>query len=282
MDKVNFDAWSGRTVTETGGISDAQAQMIAATLNYKNSERLGVATKLPLLWHWFAFPNTVLTEHLGRDGHPKLGEFMPPVRLERRMWAGGALRFHSPLHIGDTIRRRTRIGQITEKEGRSGPMVLMTLHHEIFCDGGLAVEERQDIVYLDIPKQPVAQKKTPMPDRSLSMSRRVETPETLLFRFSAMTFNAHRIHYDKTYAQQVEHYPDLVVHGPLQAMLLMQAATQHAGRMPSDFHFRAIHPMFAGQGLDVVALEQDGALDLYTGQGGHQGMQATALWEGTV
>ncbi len=282
MDKVNFDAWSGRTVTETGGISDAQASMIAATLNYSAPDRLKVASTLPPLWHWFAFPNTVLTDHLGRDGHPRLGEFMPPVRLERRMWAGGALRFHAPLHIGDTIRRRTRIGHITEKQGRAGPMVLMTLHHEILCNGALAVEERQDIVYLDIPKQPVAQKTTPMPNLPTGALQQVETPETLLFRFSAMTFNAHRIHYDKTYAQEVEHYPDLVVHGPLQAMMLMQMATKQTGRVPSDFHFKAIHPMFAGQGLDLVAVEQDGALDLYTGQNGHQGMQATALWEGTV
>lgn len=281
MDKLNLAAWTGNVITEVGEISVQLANQIIATLGDSRPNDAKDKAHLSPLWHWCAFPTTTAGAQLGRDGHPSLGSFMPPLHFRRRMWAGGALRFHAPLHIGEALMRRTTLRSIVEKEGQTGPMVFVTLDHSIYGDAGLAIEERQDIVYLDIPPHYRAPKPIQMPSKGEIMVA-VDTPETLLFRYSALTFNAHRIHYDKDYAQRVEHYPGLVVHGPLQATLLMQAAITHKGRAPSDFHFRGVHPMFSDHNLDIVGVVQDGGLEICTGQLGHQGMKATVLWEDTV
>lgn len=281
MDKVNFDAWTGNTTLETGAISTQLASQIIATLGDARTDHARHEGQIAPLWHWCAFPPTTSMEHLSQDGHPRLGDFMPPLPFRRRMWAGGALRFHAPLHIGENLTRRSSLRSIKEKDGQTGPMVFVTVDHAIYGEKGLAIEERQDIVYLDIPKEYKAPKAIPLPETA-DVTGRVETPETLLFRYSALTFNAHRIHYDRTYAQEVEHYPGLVVHGPLQAALLMQSAISHKGRNPSDFHFRGVHPMFSDHDLDIRGTEQDGCLEICTGQLGHQGMQASIMWEGTV
>ncbi|MFY0595491.1 MAG: MaoC family dehydratase N-terminal domain-containing protein [Cognatishimia sp.] len=233
---------------------------------------------LPPLWHWAAFPPLTPTDHLGEDGHPPTGGLLPPMAQKRRMWAGGSLRFHAPLLVGEKLKRKSTVLDIKIKETGAGDMVLVTVEHRICGQAGLAIEERQDIVYLNMPTSFVPPKKRAMPD-SPAFQASHATPATLLFRYSAVTYNAHRIHYDLPYAQEVEHYPALVVHGPLQATLLMQAATAHKDAVPSDFHYRGVHPMFGGTDLDIVAVEEDGALNLFTGQDGHQGMQATAMWE---
>lgn len=281
MDQLNLIAWQGRMENEIGGISELRAAQMHATLGTARSPAPRTGDALPPLWHWAAFPPLTPMEELGEDGHPRLGGFLPPIRLDRRMWAGGMLRFHAPLKVGERMQRRSTIREITEKNGAAGPMVFVTVDHAIFGERGLAVEERQDIVYLPIPDRYAPPAKRTMPDAPVLRESHAMS-EPLLFRYSALTFNAHRIHYDLPYAQIVEHYPGLVVHGPLQATLLMQAAVAHKGRVPDDFHFRGVHPMFAGTDLDVVAVEEDGALALCTGQEGHQGMQATAIWEETV
>ncbi|MFC3616183.1 MaoC family dehydratase N-terminal domain-containing protein [Lutimaribacter marinistellae] len=277
MDQLNIQAWQGRVDDQRGGVSEPQAQRIASVLADPGTRLPGDV--LPLLWHWCAFPNAASMEELGRDGHPMVGDFLPPVRLERRMWAGGALRFHAPLRVGERMTRQSTVRKVEEKDG---PMVLVTVDHVIRGERGIAIEERQDIVYLPIPDSYTPPRKREMP-ASPDFASKMAMTETLLFRYSAITFNAHRIHYDLAYAREVEHYPGLVVHGPLQATLLMQAATQYRGRPPCEFHFRAVHPMFAGEPLDIAATDDiDGSLMLCTGQGGHQGMQATAIWQGTV
>lgn len=276
MDKLNTQNWVGRETMRFGGLNVIQAAQIHAVIGEGAAPMDG--EPLPELWHWCAFPDPSPNDMLGRDGHPRGGSLLPPVPLERRMWAGGALTFHRRLRVGEALEMRSRVKSVTEKMGKSGPMVFVTLDHEIYGDRGLAIEERQDIVYLEIPDSFAPPKKQPVPAPAVES---LDTPETLLFRYSAVTFNAHRIHYDRTYTQEVEHYPDLVVHGPLQASLLMRAATRTKGRAPLFFDFRGVHPMFSGAPCDIAMQDGDDALQLWTGQGGHQCMQARAVWEET-
>jgi 3-methylfumaryl-CoA hydratase len=272
----------GDTATEIGGVSQMQAAQIHAVLGTPRSAAPVSGDLLPPLWHWAAFPPTAPMCDLGPDGHPVSAGILPPAGQTRRMWAGGALRFAAPLRIGEPLERRSRIRSVTRKDGKSGPMTVMTVDHAIYGAAGLAVEERQDIVYLPMPESYAPPRKLPMPERPV-LRHVAPMSETLLFRFSAITFNAHRIHYDQAYATQVEHYPGLVVHGPLQALLLCDAARRHVGRAPAQFDYRGVHPMFHQEALDIVGTDgEDGELLLFTGQGGHQGMQASATWEGTV
>ena len=285
MDQLNVRAWEGRTDLQEGVISPAQAAQIHATLGSSRHAAPTMGEAMDPLWHWCAFTPTNPMGELSRDGHPILGDFLPPVRLERRMWASGSLSFGAPLRVGERLTKRSFIRSVTEKEGGSGPMVLVSVDHKIYGEQGLAIEERQDIVYLDIPDTFRPPRPRALPENPVLHERR-QVSEPLLFRFSAITFNAHRIHFDLPYAQEVEHYPGLVVHGPLQATWLMQAACAHRGRRPKHFDFRGVHPVFLTPGesreIEVMGTEDEvGGLLLCTGQGGHQGMQATAIWEET-
>ena len=280
MDQINLDAWIDRSDLTQGGVSSQAAQMAHAVLGQPNQSAPQEGDVLPHLWHWFAFPPTTPMDALREDGHPRLGDFMPPVRLNRRMWAGGNLQFRAPVHVGEPLTRRTRIANIVEKGGAAGEMVIVSLDHEISASGRLAITERQNIVYLQIPdsyKPPRRVAAVPTPD----VHEPVEVTPPLLFRYSAITFNAHRIHYDLPYAQEVEHYPDLVVHGPLQANLLMEQATRHRGFAPSMFSYRGVHPLFAGDQLTLSTVKSsDAEWSLSTvANGTHQCMQASAIWE---
>lgn len=275
MDQVNMDAWVGRALCDNGGVDLRTATQLNATLGETAGSPPAEGDTMPGLWHWCAFPPATHLQNLGADGHPRGGALLPQMHLPRRMWAGGALTFHALLRIGDRLERRSTVRNITPKQTRAGDMVLVTLDHEISNSRGLTIEERQDIVYLPIPDQYRAPQKRPL---DVDAIERIETSTPLLFRFSALTFNAHRIHYDLEYTRNVEHYPDLVVHGPLQAAMLMRRATALHGRMPDTFVFRAVHPMFARGGMDIGVREAGGAMTLWTGQDGHQCMQATATW----
>lgn len=280
MDQVNLGAWIDRSETTLGGISQQKSELIHAVLGRRGAAAPQGAARLPHLWHWYAFPPAVAMEELGEDGHPRLGDFMPPVRLNRRMWAGGSLEFLAPLHVGETLTKRSRIADIQEKSAKSGEMVLISLDHEISGSEGLAIRERQDIVYMEMPDRYRAPKAIAAPaETDLSEAIAVSTP--LLFRYSSITFNAHRIHYDLAYTREVEHYPDLVVHGPLQANLLMDMATRHRGHAPSVFSYRGVHPAFASDQITTVATKKSAAeWSLSTvANGAHQCMQANAMWE---
>lgn len=282
MDAVNIVAWEGRSTTATGGVSASLAARIHATLDTTGTAPPAEGDPLPPLWHWCAFPTGVPTADLGVDGHPHLGDFLPPIHLSRRMWAGGSLDFHAPIAVGDPLSLRSTIVKIDEKARDADPMVFVTVEHELRGPRGLAVRERQTIVYLNIPAEFAPPRKRPMPEAPAE-HRIFPVGETTLFRFSAVTFNAHRIHYDLKYTQDVERYPALVIHGPLQAMKLMELARARRGGPPSHFEFRGVHPMFLGAPLDLMAVEEeDGGLSLHAGQSGHQGTVARAFWEGTV
>lgn len=280
MDQVNLHAWIDRTEVVRGGISAQRAAMVHAVLGRKDTPAPTLRDRAPALWHWYAFPPTVGMHDLREDGHPQSADFMPPLQLNRRMWAGGKLDFIKPLHIGEALERRTRIADISEKSGATGEMVIVSLEHEIHGAQGLAVQERQNIVYLNIPDSYVPPKAIPAPEDS-DFQRDVAVSTPLLFRYSAITFNAHRIHYDLPFAQQVEHYPDLVVHGPLQANLLIEQATHHRGTPPTSFSYRGVHPLFAQDQLSLVANKDSNtkwALSTVA-NGTHQCMQATVNWE---
>ena len=278
MDQVNVEAWVGRTLSDRGGVDVRLAAQLHATLGRSDIAAPAEGDLLPGLWHWCAFPPLASMEQLGPDGHPGGGTLLPVLHLPRRMWAGGSLTFHAPLRVGDTMIRHSSVHDITSKKTAAGDMVLVTVNHAIHGPRGLAITERQDIVYLPIPDQYEPPRKRALDS---PVCDRVETTPPLLFRYSALTFNAHRIHYDLDYTRSVEHYPDLIVHGPLQATCLMRRAFEAEGRPPTAFSFRAVHPMFATGGMDIAMREEDGGLTLWSGQDGHQCMTATAIWDGT-
>ena len=231
----------------------------------------GAGDPLPSFWHWIYFLEARPRDALGRDGHPAKGAggFIPDLGLPRRMWAGGRLEFHRPLPLGCEAVRETTIEAIEEKSGRTGPLAFVTLRHEVSDPDGLAVTERQDIVYREDPAPDVPR---PAPAAAPTDEDRRENwrlGPVELFRYSALTFNGHRIHYDRDYAREVEGYPGLVVHGPLIAQLMLGAAEAAHGRAKT-FEFRARTPAFDGEEI-AICLKTDSP------EAGDAGPRAT-LW----
>ena len=247
---AGFDAWVGRSEVAEDAVTARQVRQMAATLG-ADGLVMADGDPLPPLWHWMGWLPETPMAGLGPDGHPARGGFLPPVPLERRMWAGGRLTFHSALRIGQPMRRTSTILKVSEKSGSTGQMVFVTVGHETAGPEGLAVREEQDIVYVAMPDRFTPPPPVPAPE-GVAWSDPVAMDTVRLFRFSALTFNAHRIHFDLPYATEVEKYPGLVVHGPMQAMLLMQAAQAHARpALPARFKFRGVRPMFH---FDTVTL----------------------------
>lgn len=270
----------GRITQAVGAISAQQADMIGATLRpHWQAGTLVAGDPLPLLWHWAAFAPTAAMEDIGPDGHPKLGGFMPDLGLGRRMWAEGNLRFLAPLHVGEPLTRQSEITSLDHKQAGQTPMAVLSIRHRIDGAHGPAIEEDQTIVYLPLPDRYAPPKPLPAPDVA-DFDETVTMDPVRLFRYSAVTFNGHRIHYDRDYATGVEHYPGLVVHGPLQASLLIDAATRHAGRPPETFRYRGVHPMFDSHALRLIGtMNKDQTMTLCTAApAGHIGTQATAGW----
>lgn len=278
----NLKDWIGRQETAKGCVPFTVAQTIHATLGRGDAVCPTEGEAMPPLWHWYAFPPAVSMGGLAEDGHPALGGFLPPVPYERRMWASSSLHFVGDLRVGEDITKQSTITAVDEKTGSTGGMVFVVVEHELFGSQGLAVRETQAIVYLPIAPEFTPPPKHPGPTENLSVDTREPISTSLLFRYSAITFNAHRIHYDLPYTQQVEHYPGLVVHGPLQANLLIARATAWKGVRPDRFSFRGVHPMFHTSDLHLRATENGvGSLDMCTvaATGGHVCMRAKAEWE---
>ena len=239
-----YSDWVGRRTVAEDGIALSTARAAASLFDRVDLE-LGVGTPLPALWHWFYFLPTAPQSRLSRDGHPERGGFMPPIALPRRVFAGARARFHGPLRIGVPARRQSEILDVTLKSGRSGELAFVTVAHRIEQEGELCIDEERDIVYKE-EGDPVPAPTTvePEPVEAGMWERRVVPDPRLLFRFSALTFNAHRIHYDRPYAVDVEGYPGLVVHGPLTAMLLGELVRSHDPRPATAFSFRGRRPLF--------------------------------------
>lgn len=281
MGEPDITDWIGKVEEREDTLAPVIASQLAATMPEcgLNPSDVRAGAPLPPLWHWSAFQPDAPMEELGGDGHPKLGGFLPPVPLERRMWAGGRLTFHAPLHVGETLRRRSEILNVTEKTGSTGRLVFVTVSHELKGDAGLAISEEQDIVYTEMPSEYRPPKKKPAPEAT-AFNVHVPITTARLFRYSAATFNAHRIHYDRPYATEVEKYPGLLIHAPMQATLLMGVAVRHRGTTPGRFSFRGVHPMFDFHDMRLVGVDDGEALDLCTvaTDEEHQGLQARAEW----
>lgn len=233
-----WENWVGRTTRSEAYLDPAQANRMAVTLDREPGFADGDA--LPAAWHWLYFHDLVPASQLGGDGHPALGVTMPPVPLPRRMWAGGRLEFAAPLVLGSCAERVNTISSIVPKEGRSGKLMFVTVDSEILSDGVVALRERQDIVYRELVGSGSAQPPSAPEDAAFSDTWRVNS--TTLFRYSALTFNGHRIHYDVDYARDVEGYDNLVIHGPLIATLLLDAAARNDHDVES-FAYRAKSPL---------------------------------------
>ena len=231
---TNLSDWIGRTAVLDEPIDLALAQRIAISLaEGDTAQHLEAGAPLPPLWHWCFFQTPTVASNLSLDGHPRRGGFLPPVSLPRRMWAGGSLRFHKPLPIAAIILRKSRIRSIEEKEGRSGPLVFVSIDHHYTANGTLLLEERQDLVFREQAKKEAEGAESLPPSTALEdggarnnavASTKIVPSEVALFRYSALTFNSHRIHYDRDYAKNVEGYAGLVVHGPLLATQLCEFA----------------------------------------------------------
>ncbi|MEX2408820.1 MAG: MaoC family dehydratase N-terminal domain-containing protein, partial [Rhodovibrionaceae bacterium] len=208
---------------------------------------------LPPLWHWLYFWEVAASESLGLDGHAARGEFLPPLPLPRRMWAGGRIAFHAPLRLGEAVQRRSAIASVTQKQGRSGPLAFVTVKHEIGPPGGqTAVSEEHDIVYRAAPDRTAPPARAQTAPEHADWRQEVTPGPVLLFRYSALTFNSHRIHYDADYVREAEGYPGLVVHGPLLATLLLGAAGRATGTPARRFSFRVQKPAIAGRLLALA------------------------------
>lgn len=274
-------AWLGRTETREGALTPELAGMLMGALGHPSMPQPAVHTGavMPVLWHWAAFPDFVPIAGIATDGHPRLGGFLPPLPFSRRMWAGGSLTVRGRFAIGERITKRSEILSIDFKTGSTGDMAFVRVGHDLRGEGGGAIREEQDIVYLPIPDAFRPPRAIAAPAAPL-FAEAVEVGPVRLFRYSAATYNAHRIHYDRDYARDVEKYPGLVVHGPMQATLLMEAAIRNCGHAPARFSFRGVHPMFDGHLTLMAEPDGDRALKLCTvAPGGHQGLQARFEWE---
>jgi 3-methylfumaryl-CoA hydratase len=253
LSNIDLSAWIGRTETRPDVISAGPVARLAATLDRSDLTTGGEGDVLPPLWHWLYFLPDTPGAGLGEDGHAKRGGFLPPVPLPRRMWAGSRVTFHRPLRIGDPLTRTSLIRSVDERNGRSGPLVIMTLSRTLAGPRGLAITKEQDIVYREAAKPGAPATAAAAAARvEKQRSRLVMPSEPLLLRYSALTFNAHRIHYDREYATRVEGYPALVVQGPLIATLLLDfVSRERPTAKVSRFEFKAVSPLFDGAAFEV-------------------------------
>lgn len=244
---MNLQDWIGRSETLEDIATATPYAALSATLDRPDTKRPAPGTPLPYLWHWLYFLPIHAQSEIGPDGHARRGGFLPPVSLPRRMWAGSDFEFHEPLCVGDTLVRTSTIVDVKEKSGRTGRLVFVKVRHELRRNGSadVALTEHHNIVYRAAPAPGDVAPPPQVAPTEFAWVRRIVADDVLLFRYSALTFNGHRIHYDRKYVTEVEGYPGLIVHGPLIATLLMDLLRRH---MPEatvhKFEFKAIRPTF--------------------------------------
>jgi 3-methylfumaryl-CoA hydratase len=279
---MNFDNWLGRTETSTDVMTATPYAALSGTLD-RPVARPPDGTPLPALWHWLYFLPLYRQSEVGPDGHARRGEFLPPVPLPRRMWAGSDFEFHHPLRIGDRVSRVSTIAGISAKSGRSGSLVFVKVRHELrrSDEAAVAIAETHEIVYREAAKPgAIARSAVPAPDTA-AWERKVVPDAVLLFRYSALTFNGHRIHYDRRYVTEVEGYPGLIVHGPLLATLLLDLLREHRPEATIvRFEFRALSPLFDIDAFFLCGQPADQGRTVRLWASDHRGglaMDATAI-----
>jgi 3-methylfumaryl-CoA hydratase len=257
MNLDELKQWSGTTESLADRVTTSALKALAATLDREDpAPQPGDA--IPPCWHWLYFLPLHRHSQIGPDGHTRRGGFLPPVPLPRRMWAGSRLEFVRPLRVGEAITRTSRIVDVSGKGGRTGPLVFVRVRHEIDDAAGIAVVEEQDIVYRELPESGEAAPAALSAPTDHDWVREIHPDAVLLFRYSALTFNGHRIHYDRRYVTEVEGYPGLVVHGPLIATLLLDLLRRHmSDAQVSRFGFRAVKPIFDVAAFHVCGRRAD-------------------------
>ena len=268
LDQDHLRGWIGRSMEAEDLVT---ARLVAEYSATFDPRLVAVpAGDAPLGLNWCLAPAIAPMVELGEDGHPARGGFLPPVPLPRRMWAGGAVEHHAPLRVGDEVVRRSSVEDVTFKEGRTGPLCFVTVRHTYATRRGPALSERHDIVYRGAdpspaPTRPATPPSRPAADRPSDVTWRVEASPVMLFRYSALTFNGHRIHYDRPYVTGVEGYAGLIVHGPVQGTLCLNLVATLLGGTPTRFGFRNLSPLTAGMPFDVAAARQpDGTVTCWT------------------
>jgi 3-methylfumaryl-CoA hydratase len=284
----DLQAWVGRERFEDDVLTLFPARGMTALLD-RDPGTVKHGSPLPLGWHWLYFKPLTRQSDLGDDGHERRGAFLPPVPLPRRMWAGGRMRFHAPLTLDEPVERISTIDRIEEKRGRSGALVFVDVRHRVSGSNGVAVDEVQTLVYREpaardahAPEsRPAAGARSTIDAPAPLWSDRFEATEAALFRFSALTFNGHRIHYDNPYAIGVEGHAGIVVHAPLLALLLLDAATRNEpGRTPTLFDYRATQALYAPATILLEADAPSCSTLRARADGGPTAMTAAIDWSG--
>jgi 3-methylfumaryl-CoA hydratase len=279
IDVDHLRQWIGRTQEASDIVTAQLVKALRATL-FLDIGAPQAGDTAPLTTHWCLAQPVAPMSEIGPDGHPARGGFLPPVPLPRRMWAGGRLEFLDGLRVGDAVTRTSRIADVALKSGSSGALCFVAVDHTIATPRGVAIRERQDIVYRDVA--PAGANAAPAKAPAAPAAKHREThmaDPVLLFRYSALTFNGHRIHYDRDYVTKVEGYPGLVFHGPLQAALLVEFAARLRGKAPARFAYRGVQPLFDGAGFSVNAGDGNNPLEVWTANAsGAPTMKATAEW----
>jgi 3-methylfumaryl-CoA hydratase len=273
----DFRNWIGRTERVEDDLAVAQGLAAAATFD-ESADPYVRGAALPMPWHWFYFLPRAAQAQLDDDGHPRRGGFLPPIPYPRRMFAGSRITLHTPLRLGVPAVREGTVRDVQLKSGKSGALAFVTVGYRFTQDGVVCIEEEQDIVY----REPGARVEAPTPVEwpappAGTWMRDITPDPRLLFRFSALTFNAHRIHYDRRYAHDVEGYPGLIVHGPLTAVLLAQLVRMHTDAPIVQFAFRGVAPLFDLHPYRLTGRRDDHVVALEAvGPDGRVALQATA------
>lgn len=280
---AHLQTWQGKSETTPDSITTAPLRALSATLD-RDDAPPAPGSVVPPLWHWLYFLPHARQSEIGPDGHPRRGGFLPPVPLPRRMWAGGRLRWDTgnALQVGQEVERISTIQSVRHKAGRSGELLFVQVEHQFRNAQGVALTEEHDIVYRPLaqPGEAAPAPQTPPLAGQAAWSRTIVPDDVLLFRYSALTFNGHRIHYDRQYVTQVEGYPGLIVHGPLIATLLVDLVRRSVpGAQLTGFAFKAVRPTFDLHAFSVHGKPSADGKTIELWAQDHEGwltMQATA------
>jgi len=273
---MSYDEWVGKTIESNDSMAPEQLQRFAALMD-QNPDSVSSGSELPPCAHWCFFTPVDRQSNIAADGHAMKGDFLPPVELPKRMWAGGKITFKKPLLAGTPAKKISTVESINNKEGRTGKLCFVTVRHQVSARGAVAVDEEQQIVYRKESENDAYPTRTqPLdinPDWEIST-----TPDSVqLFRFSALTFNSHRIHYDQDYVRKTEGYPGLVVHGPYLLVLLLDALRSRDESVIEDVEYRAVGPVYLGEEITIhgKAVDNQRTELRVTGPDGKLAMKAT-------